>query len=369
MSFDGQKLKNIRKRMRITAKQLADELGIHRTTVARYEIGSLIPNNKKTIAIANVLGVNPNDFSDVKITTSTEYSDLWYKYSKQNKTAQQLEKDNWHHIIDSYYKNMNSLTQTVQGILYSMPSMFYIKDSNLNYIIINEAYSKLLNKPIDKIVGRNDIELLSRREAKINNERDQEIIKTGRQNTNLKGFIPHTRNRRTGLITKAPLYDSDQEIIGILCSIQDITELEQQTEIARKRGILIDVSEDGFWIGKYIEDGDYLLFDDINKAVGSIFDLSHESIKKDSRLFKSRINSKTQKMLKEWMNETKNTNGKLGVKIYKIFNPDGCNKWIRDSRTRIDQCLYGTILDITKEKVLEIEKEQQAQHALFLKNV
>lgn len=74
MSNDiGRKLKNLRHEKRITQGQLAEAIGITRSTISNYEIGRRTPRLKDLQNIAKVLGVGLDYFG---IASNDEAFDL-----------------------------------------------------------------------------------------------------------------------------------------------------------------------------------------------------------------------------------------------------------------------------------------------------
>src|SRR5947209_20198261 len=45
----GELLKGVRKRQRLTQRQLAETMGVHRTTIGRWEEGSFLPESKAQV--------------------------------------------------------------------------------------------------------------------------------------------------------------------------------------------------------------------------------------------------------------------------------------------------------------------------------
>lgn len=70
MTF-GQNLKMIRKSKGFTQKQIADVLGIDKSTYSGYEIGKRSPDVDKIKQLANALGVTGDELLDINVDLET----------------------------------------------------------------------------------------------------------------------------------------------------------------------------------------------------------------------------------------------------------------------------------------------------------
>lgn len=61
----GQNLKNARKAMGLTQKQIADELGKYQSDYSEYETGKIELDYEKIITLCKRLDITPNDLFDM----------------------------------------------------------------------------------------------------------------------------------------------------------------------------------------------------------------------------------------------------------------------------------------------------------------
>ena len=104
----GDKIKTARKAQKITQQQLADRLGVHRSTVANYELTRRKPSITEIKAIASILHIDVNyllegeevEAKDELITRATTvFNDL--DLTKSDKDAI------FHDIMEIYMKGKN----------------------------------------------------------------------------------------------------------------------------------------------------------------------------------------------------------------------------------------------------------------------
>jgi two-component system response regulator AtoC len=98
----------------------------------------------------------------------------------------------------------------------------FIKDKSLTYTHVNPAMSKLLEKPIDEIVGKTDSDLFPEEPSK--KTRDLESRVLGGQSIEAEQTITATRVPITISCARVPICNSDGVVIGICGIARDVTE-------------------------------------------------------------------------------------------------------------------------------------------------
>ncbi len=122
-------------------------------------------------------------------------------------------------------------------VLKTIPQSVFWKDKNSVYLGCNDSFAKIagVNTPED-IVGKTDYDLAwLREEAEQYRELDKRVIETGES---IFGIVESV-HIATGEVlwvetTKVPLYDAQGKIIGVLGTLQDITERREKEEHIRQ---------------------------------------------------------------------------------------------------------------------------------------
>ena len=129
--------------------------------------------------------------------------------------------------------NRNEILQMVMD---NIPQAIFMKDVNSRYLGCNKVFAKDAGlASADDIVGLTDFELpwlSEERESYINT--DKRVMASG---TAELGFEePQTKNEKVSWLrtSKIPIYNSSNEIIGILGTYEDITE-QKEMELAIKK--------------------------------------------------------------------------------------------------------------------------------------
>ncbi len=141
-------------------------------------------------------------------------------------------------IIDYVDRNQNALQEQflfLQALLETIPNPIFCKDTNGRFIQCNAAYEEYIEQPKSLIIGKTAHEFISREIAEISENRDAEVLSSGKtlvyETTSERkdGTVRHT------MLHKAPFRRGDGTIAGI---VGILTDLSQQREEEEARGRL-----------------------------------------------------------------------------------------------------------------------------------
>ncbi|RUM33378.1 MAG: hypothetical protein DSY33_04555 [Archaeoglobus sp.] len=135
--------------------------------------------------------------------------------------------------------------EKLQTLVNCLRSFIFMKDINLNYILVNDAFARFVGLPKNKIVGKKDEDILPPELAKACRKTDLEVLKTG-SFSNFKVSINHGGKTLFFEGYKIPVIKSGK-IVSIVGVIRDITEKIVVEELKRFR-TLLDYSSDAVFI-------------------------------------------------------------------------------------------------------------------------
>ncbi|MEA5582655.1 PAS domain S-box protein [Nodularia harveyana UHCC-0300] len=118
----------------------------------------------------------------------------------------------------------------LQSILAGTPDLILAKDLHGRYVTINSNAANFLGKPIEEIIGKNDLELFAPEIADEIVAKDQQILSTGISET-YEEDVPYNNVIRNCITTKVPWLDSNGKITGLIGIVRDVTD-RKQAEIA-----------------------------------------------------------------------------------------------------------------------------------------
>lgn len=136
-------------------------------------------------------------------------------------------------------KSEEQLTQKINQInalISSVPAFIFLKDKELKYISVNDAFAKMLNKSVDEIIGKTDFDIFPEDIAanyyKIENSliANKELVFTNEE------YIKcgDNGNYMWTLTNRKLFFDSYGEVKGLVGTIMDITKNKaSETELAQ----------------------------------------------------------------------------------------------------------------------------------------
>ncbi len=128
--------------------------------------------------------------------------------------------------------------QMIENIINQVPQFIFWKDINSVYLGCNRQYAKLYNlDSVDEVVGKTDFDIQEDESiAKKFINSDQFIINTGGMILHQVREVIDKQNKSKWFeINKTPLYNENVEIIGILGTLEDISEKVQNESLIREQ--------------------------------------------------------------------------------------------------------------------------------------
>lgn len=119
------------------------------------------------------------------------------------------------------------------AVIGSTTDVVYLKDLEGRYLMVNPAGSRFLGRPVEEIIGKNDLELFSPDCAGVIMERDREIVRSGETRT-YEEVLGFGGTARFFSSAKGPYRDGNGDIIGIFGVTREITGQKREEEELRR---------------------------------------------------------------------------------------------------------------------------------------
>ena len=293
MIFYKDKFKQIRKQHRWSLSALAQKSNISRMSLSMWENGKLVPSEKKVRALARFLNISVSEISDMpkeqvpSINNLSDIAETWFSLAE-------FKEDVHNRMVDSLFNGINGLDKRlrqssiiINALISSIHAIFYVKDTNQKYIVANKEFLNNFSMGTKSLVlGKEDKDFFSAKEAKKNYEEDRNVLLTGKAVIDKENYIPGTRKKEWGLISKIPILDLKGNIAGIVGTIVNITErkIAEGTRIALDKAI--NKLDECIWVAKLLdlEKNKYKIVY-LNDAIEKMSGVKKEEFFKNSELW------------------------------------------------------------------------------------
>jgi len=131
----------------------------------------------------------------------------------------------------------------LDAILSGTRDLYAIKGPNYTYQAANRAFCRFVNLPEHEVRGRGDFEIFPGRLAEIFHQEDVRVLQSV-VSAVFDARVPFKENPRWFRFHKRPVLDREGHCAGILCVIQDISDVARYRE---QQNILAGPATRGFW--------------------------------------------------------------------------------------------------------------------------
>ncbi|MGC9329578.1 MAG: PAS domain-containing protein, partial [Candidatus Hinthialibacter sp.] len=131
-----------------------------------------------------------------------------------------------------YIQNLQKLLKQDTGAFYyslveNIPQCIICKDLKGRFTFVNQQFCRMLEKPIEEIIGKNDYDFYPRELARKYREDDQRVIEENRTFEDVEENKVSFHETKYVHVIKTPIHDANGKIIGIQGVFWDITKRKQ----------------------------------------------------------------------------------------------------------------------------------------------
>ena len=177
--------------------------------------------------------------------------------------------------------SLRALLDFRQTLIDSIPNPVFYKDVDGKYIGCNEAFAALVGLPKEEVVGRSVYEVAPKKLADLWREKDQELFDGPRVQVFECTMARPDGTERSLVFHKAPIFDADGALAGLIGVVMDITDRLRSEEAVRqseeRNRTLVEESFDGIFIqrGSKIIFANSRLHDMLGYSQGELEGLDH----------------------------------------------------------------------------------------------
>jgi transcriptional regulator with XRE-family HTH domain len=362
--FYSDELHKLRTDQKLKQEHLAKLIGVTRTTLSKWENAVTAPKKNQITKIASILRVKPSIISNLK---SQQQNSILLNMSSVLRNKKNIidtsMRDQAINYITKLYElssEISSFNFILDGILKGTSNPIYVKDINNNFVITNKAFLDLFNISYEyEIINKSDFDFFNKSEAEENSKIDKSVMNSGKIFKQSK-YLPNSQRKRTAFWAKAPMYDSRNNVIGVVGSFVETTELEEAKskieKINKHQSRIINYFKEHFPYGIIIRDWDMTTDDPvfvINQQRLDIWGVNMDIIKNTPNLWRKMIHPDDRSWVLDMHDNKKSVNGN-----FRITDGKGEFKWINEvTITEIDKSNRIFTISINRDITEEKEKE------------
>ncbi|MBD3218600.1 MAG: PAS domain-containing protein, partial [candidate division Zixibacteria bacterium] len=122
-------------------------------------------------------------------------------------------------------KTLSGTIKQYTAMIDTVPALLYAKDAGLKYIVVNHAFCNYVNCERDDVIGKTDEELFSDNNISLFNDKDLTVLQEEKKFIGLEEQYTNEKGEpRWNSLSKAPIRDNKDKVVGLVGMMQDITE-------------------------------------------------------------------------------------------------------------------------------------------------
>jgi two-component system cell cycle sensor histidine kinase/response regulator CckA len=134
--------------------------------------------------------------------------------------------------VESKLTERERLAHLLQAVIDGTPDAVFVKDLALRYLLMNAAGARFLGRPVEEVLGKDDLELFTHIQFDVTAV-DRSVIASGESLTQEESATA-AGETRTYMVTKSAYRDADARPIGLIGIAKDITATKRLEEDLRQ---------------------------------------------------------------------------------------------------------------------------------------
>ena len=136
------------------------------------------------------------------------------------------------------YAAMRESEARLQAFTNHSPALMYLKDGEGRYRLVNERFLRRAGLRRDQVIGRSDLELFSREEARASAASDAEVLARGVP-LQYEESTQYAEGERFSVVSKFPVFDAAGAVVSVGAVETDITERRSAEQALREQRTLL----------------------------------------------------------------------------------------------------------------------------------
>jgi PAS domain S-box-containing protein len=143
---------------------------------------------------------------------------------------------------ESFLSGNNDNPEIHQKIIDALPIPIFYRDLNRMYQMCNKAHEKFTGRSRDETVGKSVYEIHSKETADIYSNQDKELIKNPGKQVHEIQIKHNDGSTRNVILNKTVILNNEGKVVGIVGSINDVSELKRTEQRLEKAEESMEVS-------------------------------------------------------------------------------------------------------------------------------
>ena len=145
-------------------------------------------------------------------------------------------------------QKLQQIHRRFETVVKTMSAAVFLKNTDGEYLMMNQACRELFNKEDQDIIGLTDDELLPPDVAEMARTDDRQVIENG-EVIEIEETVPTAAGNTVRLTRKSPVYDDDGDIVALCGVSTDITEQKQREQELRHLKDRFELAVEGANLG------------------------------------------------------------------------------------------------------------------------
>jgi PAS domain S-box-containing protein len=245
----------------------------------------------------------------------------------------------------------------LRAVIDAVPATIRVKDHNLRYVLVNEAFASYHGLPIEAFPGKTPADFYAAPFAAEAQARDAKVLATGEPTPlHETEYVESDGRVTTWLNTSVPLRDGIGTVKYVVSVSLDITERKLAEQRLQESARQVRHLVESAGVVPYTWDVEARRYSYIGPQVERLFGHSAEQWN-DKTTWMDSVHPDDRERVKGWA-EAFDEDPRDSSAEYRMLRPDGTVVWVRDiikietddSGRRIG---YGTVVDVTDGKLRE----------------
>jgi PAS domain S-box-containing protein len=249
-------------------------------------------------------------------------------------------------------QEMQRMHRRFEAVLGTMPAAVFLKDTDGQYLMMNQACRELFGVGDKEIVGLADDDFFPPEVAEKARSDDRQVIENG-ETIEIEERIPTATGNTVRLTRKSPVYDDDGDIMGLCGVSTDITERKEREKKLEETKNRLDVALEGTKTGVWEWD---LETDEAvwTESMERLFGVAPSTFEGTYDAFTEYVHPDDLPALEREIEQTLATGEPLKAE-YRIQREDDKQLWGETRAEVVERAngsrrMVGTVTDITERK-------------------